>query len=75
MWVLRLVAVDVILLTCWMVVDSPHVSTDRSVQGYAGTVRIPPRTLLNFRYNITVYLSPCGADRPLLPCLFMPPYD
>lgn len=35
-WVLRLVAVDVLVLTIWMFVDGPRVATIREVVGYAG---------------------------------------
>lgn len=35
-WVLRLVAVDVVVLSIWMLVDGPRVASLREVVGYAG---------------------------------------
>lgn len=35
-WVLRLVAVDVVILSIWMLVDGPRVASLREVVGYAG---------------------------------------
>lgn len=36
MWVLKLVAVDVVILTLWMIVDGPHTAMTIDVYGYAG---------------------------------------
>ena len=36
MWVLRLVAVDFVILTLWMFLDDPHKAMTREVYGYAG---------------------------------------
>ena len=35
-WVLRLVSVDVVILTLWMILDGPHKGMTREVYGYAG---------------------------------------
>lgn len=41
MWVLRLVAVDVVILTLWMIVDGPHTAMTIDVYGYAGELAPP----------------------------------
>lgn len=50
MWVLRLVAVDVVILTLWMVVDGPHTAMTLEVYGYAGEPAPPPPPLHRFLF-------------------------